>query len=364
MRIVHVVLQVSTGGQERFILNLSRELVRRGHDVSVVSMTEGGDLRPDFDAIPIVDVPARGRGAVGLYAALARAIRRLRPDVVHTHNPPPLLYAVPAARAALVRRVVHTKHGANPFYTPRTLLLARAATRMLSAFVSVSEGTGDAARARERPSPRIAHVIPNGVPLEEFGAASDARARIRRELRIPDRAVVVGSVGRLAVEKDYPTLVRAMAPLLSEDTWLVLVGEGSERAAIETAIQTHVPAPARPFVRLTGARKDVPDLFASFDVFALSSKTEGLPLVIPEAMASRLPIVATAVGGLPSIVPSDVGRLVPPGDIPAFTASLAELTSSDQKRHTLGARAHAYAHEKFSLTQMTTKYEKLYRSES
>jgi glycosyltransferase involved in cell wall biosynthesis len=360
MRIVHVVLQIRMGGQERFILNLSRELVARGHDVSVVSMTAGGDLRGDFGAIPVRDVLQRGGSTLGLYARLARAFRDLRPDVVHTHNPPPLLYAVPAARASLVRRVVHTKHGANPFYTTKTLALARVATRLLSAFVSVSEGTGDAARLRERPSSRIAHVIPNGVPLEQFGADPGARARIRAELGIPERAAVVGSVGRLAVEKDYPFLVQAMAPLLGADVRLVLVGEGDQRGAIEAAIETYVPPERRAFVRMTGSRSDVPALFASFDLFALSSKTEGLPLVIPEAMASRLPIVATAVGGLPSIVPREVGRLVPHGDVESLTAALAELVRSSETRLALGRAAHAYAHERFSLTQMTTRYEELY----
>ncbi len=362
MHIVHVVKQVSVGGQERFVLNLSRELVARGHRVSVVSMTEGGDLRADFGPIPVVDVPQRkGDSALGLYARFARAFRDLAPDVVHTHNPPPLLYASLAARAALVRRTVHTKHGANPYYTKPALALARVAARTLTAFVSVSEGTAEAARIRERPAPRIAHVIPNGVPLEQFGADPTARSRIRAELEIPAGAVVIGSVGRLAMEKDYPFLVRAVAPLLGEGTRLVLVGEGEHREAIEAAIGEHVPPERRRFIRMTGRRSDVEQILAAFDVFVLSSKTEGLPLVVPEAMASRLPIVATAVGGLPSIVPASVGRLVPHGDVEALRGALAEIAGSPAKRAALGEAAHAYAHERFSLTQMTTAYERLYR---
>jgi glycosyltransferase involved in cell wall biosynthesis len=363
MHIVHVVKQVAVGGQERFILNLSRELVARGHQVSVVSMTEGGNLRRDFGRIPIVDVPQRpGDSALGLYARFARAFRELAPDVVHTHNPPPLLYATLAARAALVRRTVHTKHGANPYYTKATLAVARLATRTLTAFVSVSEGTDDAAQIRERPARRIAHVIPNGVPLDQFGADPTARGRIRAELGIPESAVVVGSVGRLAMEKDYPLLVRAMAPLLGEGTRLVLVGEGDHRAAIEAAIAEHVPSDRRAFICMTGGRRDVEHVLAAFDLFVLSSKTEGLPLVVPEAMASHLPIVATAVGGLPSIVPQTVGRLVPHGDAEALRGAIAELTESAEKRRTLGEAAHAYAHERFSLTQMASSYERLYRA--
>jgi glycosyltransferase involved in cell wall biosynthesis len=360
MHIVHVVLQVQTGGQERFILNLSRELSARGHRVSVISLTPGGDLRDDFHPLRVIDVPRGQGGTAGLTVRLALAFRELSPDVVHTHNPPPLLYAAPAARVAGVRRVVHTKHGANPYYTKTTLALARLVTRSLTAFVSVSEGTAEAAQIRERPRTEIAHVIPNGVPLEHFGADPTARERIRAELGIPEDAVVVGSVGRLVMEKDYAFMVRAMAPLLGEHRRLLLVGEGADRATIEAAIQQHVAPAQRGYVRLTGARRDVPDLLAALDVFALSSKTEGLPLVVPEAMASRLPIVATAVGGLPSIVPREVGRIVPPGDLDAMRSAFVELSESAEKRRTLGLAAHAYAHEHFSLTTMTSAYERLY----
>jgi glycosyltransferase involved in cell wall biosynthesis len=363
MRIVHVVLQLRMGGQERFILNLSRELATRGHDVSVISLSRGerGDLRPDFGPIPVIDV-TQGRSALSLFTRLAHTLRGLAPDVVHTHNPSPLIYGAPAARAALVRRVVHTKHGANN-YSTTSLALARFATRTLTAFVSVSDGTAETARTRERPPAGIAHIIPNGVPLEQFGADPTARGRVRAELGIPGGAVVIGSVGRLVEEKDYPLLVEAIAPLLGggdAGTHLVLVGEGGHRSAIEAAVAKHVRSAARPFVHMTGARSDVASLFAALDLFVLSSRTEGLPLVVPEAMASSLPVVATAVGGLPGIVPPEVGRLVPHGDAVALRRAIEELARSPEKRRALGTAARAYAHERFSLARMTTAYERLY----
>ncbi len=360
MRIVHVVWSLNLGGQERFLLNLSRALTAKGHEVSVVVMTAGGSMRAQFDGIELVDVIERGGFDAGLFARMARVFRARRPDVVHTNNPGPLMYGAFAARGALVRRVVHTKHGANNVYTKRSLLFARAAVRTLSAFVAVSEPTSEVARTLERVPSRLLHVIPNGVPLDQFGADPAARARVRAQLAIPSNAVVVGTVGRLVVEKDYPFLVRSIAPLLSPDVRLVIVGDGDQRAAIESAI----PRESRPFVHLTGMRADVPALFASFDVFALSSKTEGLPLVVPEAMASRLPIVATSVGGLPSIVPRHVGRLVPHGDERAMRDALKELTASPEKRRALGDAAHAYAHERFSLDRMTEAYERLYAGET
>ena len=367
MRIVHVVLQVQTGGQERFILNLSRELARRGHEVSVISLTEGGDLRPDFAPIPVIDVPRSARGGIpGLYLRLYRALHALRPDVVHTHNPAPLIYAVPAARAARAQTVVHTKHGANASaYSKKSLALARASTRLLTAFVSVSETTGEAAGGPigEHPRAAIRHVIPNGIPLQQFGADPTARGRARAELGIPfgrgrgrERGEICAGEGLPA-----PRSLDGAAPRRG-DPARPRRRRGASAARSKRPSLAHVPPSHRAFVRLTGARRDVPDLFAAFDVFVLSSMSEGLPLVIPEAMASRLPIVATAVGGLPGIVPREVGRLVPHGDAGALTKAIAELTDSAPTRRTLGEAAYAYAHQRFSLAPMTTAYERLYRA--
>ncbi len=356
MRIAHVVLSLDVGGQERLILNLSRALALRGHDVHVVSLTEGGGLRAEFGTIPTHDV-ARTAGGFEpwLIARLARAIARLRPDAVHTHNAGPLIYAAPAARAARVKRVVHTKHGNNE-YSAASLFLARAAAQTVSAFVPVSEETAVVARQKERPRSRLIKVIRNGIPLAEFGRDPSAGARVRAQLGIPEGAVVVGSVGRLVSEKDYPLLVRAMAPLLREGVRLVLVGEGPARPEITAAIS---PAIA-PFVTLTGVRSDVPDLLGAFDIFVLSSRTEGLPLVVPEAMASSLPVVATAVGGLPGIVPKSVGSLVPHGDASALTVAIAALVNDEPMRRRMGDAAQAYAHESFSIERMTLEYETLY----
>jgi glycosyltransferase involved in cell wall biosynthesis len=170
-------------------------------------------------------------------------------------------------------------------------------------------------------------------------------------------------VGRLVEEKDHPFLVRAMAPQLSGGTRLVIVGDGKARGAIDDAIARHVAPDRRSFIHLTGARSDVPALLASFDVFALSSRTEGLPLVVPEAMASRLPVIATRVGGLPGIVPSTVGRLVEHGDERALRDAIAELVGSPDTRRTLGEAAYAYAHGRFSLARMTEDYLQLYAGE-
>jgi glycosyltransferase involved in cell wall biosynthesis len=355
MRIVHVVQCLGMGGQERLILNLSRELARRGHIPSVISLTPGGEIRGEFEGIEVVDVTRREGIDALVIARMARTLQKLRPDVVHTHNPSPMFYAVPAAHLVRVKRTVHTKHGKN-IYGPKGLMAARVVVRTLSALVCVSEGTADVARTKEKVPEKKLHVIPNGIPLESFHPDAAARARIRSDLGIPAEAIVFGTVGRLAPEKDYPLLVRATAPLLGEDARLVIVGGGSHREAIEAAI----PADKKKYVTLTGARRDVPALLAAMDVFSLTSETEGLPLVIPEAMASGLPIVATAVGGLPSIVPAEVGTLVPYPDQEGLTRAFADLRSNRGKLQKMAEAARALALARFSIETMTDRYLELY----
>ncbi|MFO0675366.1 MAG: glycosyltransferase [Polyangiaceae bacterium] len=358
MRIVHVVHSLDMGGQERLILHLTRELYARGHHVAVVSLSPGGTLRSDFGPIQVHDAPRKDGPDPALSFRLARLFKRLGADVVHTHNPSPFFPSVPAARLVGVKRLVHTKHGAN-IYGMRSLFTARILVRALSALVAVSEGTAEVARKKERVPERLLHVIPNGIPLRDFEPNPTSRARVRKELGIPEDAYVVGTVGRLAVEKNYPLLVRAMTPLLGPKVRLVLVGEGAARGEIEASIAPEV----REWVVLTGVKKDVPALLSSFDVFTLTSKTEGLPLAVPEAMACELPIVTTAVGGLPNVVTPDVGLLAPSGDERALTDAYRLLHDDVMKRKAMARRARERALDTYSLETMVDAYEALYRGD-
>jgi glycosyltransferase involved in cell wall biosynthesis len=147
-----------------------------------------------------------------------------------------------------------------------------------------------------------------------------------------------------------------MSDCLSDRVRLVLVGDGDARGDIERAI---VPERA-PYVTLTGVRRDVPALLAAFDAFALPSRTEGLPLVVPEAMASGLPVVATSVGGLPSIVSLDSGFLVPPGDLPALRAAIGQLVSDRARARRMGDAARRSALARFSIQRVADEYERIY----
>ncbi len=202
-------------------------------------------------------------------------------------------------------------------------------------------------------------TIPNGIDLSRFHPDAEARAAVRAELGVPADAFVVGTVGRLAPEKDQALLMRAVAPLLDENLRLVIVGDGMERAALDA--QAAALGERARFVHLPGARKDVPRFLAAFDVFALSSVTEGLPLVIPEAMATALPVISTAVGGIPGVVAEgETGFLVPPGDEAALRDRVARLAAERALGEKFGARGRALALALYSAERMVRDYLALY----
>jgi glycosyltransferase involved in cell wall biosynthesis len=361
VNIVHVLSSYGVGGQERVALDLAAGQVARGHRVSGVSLAPppDGPLAGEFAAAGVETVTiAKGRGIdLTLVPRLARAFRSRGAEIVHTHNPQPLIYGAPAARLAGAS-AIHSKHGKNPA-TRAQWALRRAAAQCVHWFVAVSETT--AAQARERrevPLDRIV-VIPNGIRLERFERDPDARSAVRSELHIPQDAWVIATVGRIDDNKNQPLLVRAAAPLLGPSVHLVLVGDGPSRAQLDDAVRALGDRAG--FVHVLGRRMDVARLFSGFDVFALSSISEGLPLVIPEAMASELAIVATAVGGLPDIIEDGVTGLLCPVDENELRGRLQSLTRDRRRASALGAAARRASLSRFSADRMIEDYLGLYR---
>ena len=350
------------GGQERVALDLARGQAARGHSVCAISLAGPGPLGDEFARQQIATLTLQKKVDgfdFRLPFALSAIFRRLQCDVVHTHNPQPLIYAAPVARLVGCR-TVHTKHGANPS-SSRTLFFRNLAARFVDRTVAVSATTAEVAKQRhEAPLDRL-RVIENGIDLSRFGPDAASRQQIRRELGIESDAFVVGTVGRLAKEKNQALLLRAIAPLLSQKCQLVMVGDGEEAPALRAQIAA-LPKAQQPAVHLAGARDDVPRWLASFDVFALSSNTEGLPLVILEAMATALPIVSTTVGGIAQVVvDEECGLLVAAGDEAGMRDKINSLEKNRALGENYGAGGRALALECYSAEHMVEAYLALYR---
>ena len=360
MLIAHVLSSLRIGGGERVALELAAGQVRAGHDVTVVSLAPepDGPLADEFRARRVaVERVAKGAGVEPtLPLRLAQVLRRHRVQIVHTHNRLPLMYGAFAGRLAGAR-VIHTRHGPGRG-TRRESFLRRAAGRLLDAYVGVSPELAALAREVHDCAPARISVIENGIDLERFRADPEARLRTRAALGIPERAVVFGSVGRLAVEKDYPMLIRAAAPLLGEETRLMIVGDGDDLPAIRGEISR---LGLERFVILPGATAEVPRYMAALDVFVLSSRMEGLPLVSLEAMAFGLPIVATAVGGLPALITDGVtGYLVPPRDEVSMREKLRGLREGLADTGAVAARGRDHVRQRYSRESMLASYQTLY----
>jgi glycosyltransferase involved in cell wall biosynthesis len=361
LSIVHVLSSFGVGGQERVALDLAIGQKQRGHQVSVISLAPppDGAMADEFreHGIAVDRVEKRGEGVDPLLVPrLARTLRRMQAEIVHTHNPLPLIYGAPAARLAGAA-AIHTKHGRNPAGRANRLL-RRAAAQLAHAFVAVSETTAEQAREQhDAPRSRM-HTIANGIRLDRYHPDAEARAAARVELGLGD-AIVVGTVGRLDTYKNQAMLVRAMAPLLSSQVRLVIVGDGPARGDVEAAVAA-LPEPR--WVVMTGRRMDVPRLMPAFDIFCLSSQTEGLPLVVPEAMSAGLPIVSTAVGGIPTVV--DVGEtgFLVPVDEAALRTALQTLIDDPARARAMGTRAREVALERYDYGRMVDAYLALYQN--
>jgi glycosyltransferase involved in cell wall biosynthesis len=356
--IVHMLTSYGVGGGERVALDLAIGQKARGHDVSVLSLAPepDGPMAAEFaDAGIAVGRVGKHAGVdYMLVGKLARELHALRADIVHTHNPLPLIYGVPAARLCRAA-AIHTKHGANSG-TRGQAFLRRAAARLVDAFVAVSETTAEQALAQHDVARRKLHTIPNGIRLDRYRPDPDVRAAARVELGLGD-AFVVGSVGRLDPPKNQVMLVRALAPRLSSRLRLVLIGDGVCRPEIEAEI-AKLPEPR--WVVLAGRRMDVPQLMPAFDVFALSSSTEGLPLVVLEAMAAGLPVASTAVGGIPAVVEHGVTGLLAPVDAAALGAAIGELVDDPARARAMGLRGRELALGRYSSERMVDAYLELY----
>jgi glycosyltransferase involved in cell wall biosynthesis len=366
MNVTHVVENLNRGGLERMVLDLVALQRRQGMRPQVVCVFEAGSLAGELEAlgVPLVACGKRQGVDLGALRRLRHAVRRHGTQVLHTHNAVSHYQAILATLALPGRRrVISTRHGMGAGRkSPRRDALYRASMASTDAVVMVCEAARrDAIARRLVPADRTV-VIPNGIRLEAFSAATDAaHDALCRALGVAQRTRIIGSVGRLNWAKDQDSLIRAFAGVRRDhpDTALVLVGSGELREALQARATAEGVAAA---VHFLGDRSDVPQLLQGLDVFALSSVSEGYSIALLEAAASALPIVATDVGGNREIVHDGrTGRLVAPRDTDALAHALRTLLDDAAGARRLGADARAWVEAHGSSQAMAAAYDALYR---
>ncbi len=266
-------------------------------------------------------------------------------DLVHTHMP----YVAAGARITVPRRVpmVHTEHNLWDRYRRPTRWANAATYPRNAAVIAVSDAVARSItvpRWLTRHPPPV-QVIRHGADLASVRRGPAARSEGRRRLGLSDSALVVATVGNLTAKKDHATFLDAVAALARDhpDLVAVIVGTGPLEAELRGRART---LGLEPHVQFAGIRDDVYELLPGFDAFVLTSRYEGLPISLLEAMATGIPSVVTRVGGIPEVVSDGVeGFLVPPGDVGSIGAALAKLLDDPPLRVTMGAAAAARARE-------------------
>jgi glycosyltransferase involved in cell wall biosynthesis len=259
--------------------------------------------------------------------------------------------------------VVHTKHGRNfvkqPFEHPKVQIYGHLLSWITDKIVTVSKNARDVCRYYELVPPSKILTIENGVDVARFGLAVD-RPGLLRELGIPPDAHILGSVARFVAEKDHATLVHAFSrvAVAVPTAHLIAVGDGP---LLDPVAQLCHELGVASRVKLVGRRPDVPTLLKSFDVFALSSITEGTSISALEAMSAGVPIVATAVGGNPELVTHGVtGLLCPPRDPARLAARVVEVMRDPALGRALAAAAREKVIASYSLERTAAAYAALY----
>jgi len=365
IRIMHVVESLGVGGGvETGIANLIERMDPKRFEHILCAVFRLGPRIDRFRVVQVVPLEQKGKKLAVQVGPLARVIRGIKPDIVHSRNWG-ALEAVIAGRWVRSCRLIHSEHGveADPAAEPRRRnWFRRVAFEMADRVFSVSYHLRDALARCTGFSARKIGVIHNGVEIARFRKDPSVRRRLRADLELSENEFCLGCVGRLSQIKDYPTILRAAERF---DRWcpswrLLILGGGADRSELEKFVS------ARPVlqrqVRFLGASERVPEFLNAIDAYVLPSIREGISNSLLEAMAAGLPVVATDTGGNPEIVVNgESGLLFPVGDFERLSEVLLQLYEQPETRDQLGKGALQRVTKEFSLDSMVSKYEQMYQ---
>ncbi|MEM9044185.1 MAG: glycosyltransferase [Pseudomonadota bacterium] len=355
LSILHIVNSLGAGGAERFAFDLAAEQARNGHQVTVIGLSDPHDLG---DKSGINDTRVAALAEIGVAhhvlghghrrrvitgaGPLRRILRSAAPNLVHSH----LLVALAILRASGYQvPVVATHHNTE---LPTSRVLFRAISSRASAFVAISE-----------PALEILRSVYRG-PLELIynGIGGKALPPVQSEPEAPLRLL---SLGQMKPAKNYSHLIDVAEAARTRGVHAAfrIAGDGAERNMIEQKIAT---LGLEDRVQLLGGRKDVAELLATTDVYLMTSRQEGMPIALIEALQAGLPVLATDVGGCGEVVGRDerAGYLLKPGDTAGFADRIAMLATDQNLRARMGLAARERARQ-FTIATTAKAYEALYR---
>ena len=324
--ILQIVFPALVGGLERVVEALATGLAHRGRTVAVAAIVSSGDEEPELVAslrsagLETHPIRVRGREYIRERREIRHLCQRLKPQVVHTHGYRPDVIDAGVARALGIP-IVSTVHGFTAGHWKNRLYerIDRLALRRFDGVVAVSRSVAERLfHSGVRPD-RI-HVIPNAWTR---GSVALPREVARRELGfVGATGIHVGWVGRFSAEKGPDVLVRSLQLLRDLPVVATMIGSGPQ---LEHTRSLAAESGVGDRVRFAGSVVDAARVYKAFDVFVLSSRTEGTPVALFEAMSAGVPVVATRVGGVPDVLGDDGALLVDSGDSDALAAAIRSV---------------------------------------
>ncbi|MGI8777102.1 MAG: glycosyltransferase [Acidimicrobiales bacterium] len=350
-RVALVTNGLTRAGAETQLMRLASTLRAHGDEVKLLSIlaTEAFGDELDELGIPTVELVLRpGMKAMSAIWAGSRVLRAWRPDVAISFVYQANILGRVAGRVAGVPVIVSSVR--NEHFGGRHRELAMRVTDRLSSVTTTNSELAAQSLVSRGIVPRHRLVvIPNGIDVAPFSSALSERATTRARLEVAADSFVWLAAGRLEPQKDYSTLLAALARCREarRPHQLLIAGQGRLRSELE---RQAADLGLGDRVRFLGVRGDIPDLIGACDAVVLSSRWEGLPNVVMEAMAGGRPVVSTRVGGAPELVEDGVtGRLVPPGAAGPLAEAMTEvMTAPNSQRQTMGARGRAIVAERYS----------------
>jgi glycosyltransferase involved in cell wall biosynthesis len=376
IKVLRIIARLCVGGPSLHVCALTSRLDPARYDSQLIAGSEGEGEASHLEVHGLsvqhlLRLPALGRELspyrdMQTVATLVRLMRRERPDIVHTHTAKAGAVGRLAAAIARVPIVVHTYHGhvlEGYFSAAKTrafVAIERLLAHGTSRLIAVTPTVRDQVLERGIGRPDQFSVIPLGLDLEPFVAYSQHTGKLRAELGLPAEVPLVGIVGRLVPIKAHDLFLAAAARVAAvSPAHFVIVGDGYLRPQIETQAAA---LGLTPRVHMLGWRADLPAINADLDVAALSSRNEGSPVALIEAMTAERAVVSTRVGGVADVIDDGrTGLLVPKGDATALGDAILTLIRDPAQRRALGTAARASVYPAYALDRLVGDIDSLYQ---
>lgn len=361
--VLHVIGSLGPGGAERNLCYLAPWMARSRFRYAICCLSRRGEYADEVErlGVPVIELGHRRRHTLRSVFRLARLLRRSRVKIIHMHLFECGLIGRLAAWAAGVPVVITHEHGKTVWKKWYHIWFERLAIRRTDLRIAVSEDIRDLRIKHEATPPSKIVVIGNAVEPSRFEVASEVARRKRQELGL-DEFFIIGTVGRLVEAKAYDLLLEVAREVCARlpQARFVLVGEGHLGESLKKMRDDLGLADE---VRFLGKRSDIPELLAAMDLYVITSRREGLPVSLIEAMMAARPIVSTRVGGIPdAVADGKEAVLVEPDDRGALVQAVLGLAGDPAKMRSLGADARSKALATYSAHSILEALERIYTS--